>query len=190
VESGKVVGINAAIRAHMEGTSFAIPINRVKDIMYDLADGKDIHHGYIGLGLATCTPDWARQNNADTTRAPSSSSSTTNSANIPEVYGAIIFKVYPRTPSEQGGLKENDIILDIGGKMVKSADDARKLIDLAPVGEYVPITIMRNGSVKIVNVKPVDLSTRLKEIRSEKQKQIQQEKLRFQELGPFRSLLQ
>jgi S1-C subfamily serine protease len=29
VERGKVVGINAAICSHMEGTSFAIPINRV-----------------------------------------------------------------------------------------------------------------------------------------------------------------
>lgn len=182
VESGRVVGINAAIRAHMEGTSFAIPINRVRDIMHDLADGKEIHHGYIGLGLATCTPDWARQNNADT-------QTSTNSA-IPEIYGAIIFKVYPRTPAEQGGLKENDIIMDIGGKEVKSADDARRLIDLAAVGEYVPVTIMRNGGVKVVNVKPVDLSSRLKEIRIEKERQVQQEKQRLKELGPFRSLLQ
>ena len=29
VETGHVVGVNTAIRAHMEGTSFAIPINRV-----------------------------------------------------------------------------------------------------------------------------------------------------------------
>jgi S1-C subfamily serine protease len=61
MESGKVVGIIAAIRAHMEGTSFAI--NRVRDIMSDLTEGREIYHGYLGLGLATCTPDWARQNN-------------------------------------------------------------------------------------------------------------------------------
>jgi S1-C subfamily serine protease len=60
VERGK-----AAIRAHMEGTSFAIPIKRVRDIMADVSEGREIHHGHLGLGLATCTPDWARQNNAD-----------------------------------------------------------------------------------------------------------------------------
>ena len=183
VETGKVVGINAAIRAHMEGTSFAIPINRVRDIMHDLAKGKEIHHGYLGLGLATCTPDWAQQNNL-------SSNSNSGNSKIPEVYGAIVFKVYPKTPAEQGGLRENDIILDIGSQKVKSADDARRLIDLAPVGENIPITIMRNGNVKVLNVKPVDLSSRLKEIRREKQRQQQAERQRGQELGPFRSLLQ
>jgi S1-C subfamily serine protease len=181
VETGKVVGINAAIRAHMEGTSFAIPINRVQAIMHDLAAGKEIHHGYLGLGLATCTPEWAKQQNHQ---------NRGNTNAIPEVYGAIVFKVYPKTPAEQGGLRENDIILDIGSQKVKSADDARKLIDLAPVGENTPVTVMRNGNLKVLNVKPVDLSSRLKEIRREKQQRQQAERQRFQELGPFRSFLQ
>jgi S1-C subfamily serine protease len=163
----------------MEGTSFAIPINRVRDIMHELSQGNEIHHGYLGLGLATCTPDWARQNNANT-----------NNNNIPEVNGAIVFRVYPKTPAEKGGLRENDIILEIGSQKVRTADDARRLIDLAPVGENVPITVTRGGNVKVLNVKPVDLSSRLKEIRREKQRQQQAERQRFQELGPFRSLLQ
>lgn len=166
----------------MEGTSFAIPINRVRDIMNDLADGKEIRHGYLGLGLATCTPDWARQNNADT------NSDGSNSA-IPEVYGAIVFKVYPRTPAEQGGLRENDIILEIGKAKVKSAEDAKKLIDLAEVGENIPITVIRSQKQVVLTVKPVDLSSRLKEIKQDKQRQLHQDRLRFQELGPFRSLL-
>ncbi|KAG7345817.1 HtrA2 peptidase [Nitzschia inconspicua] len=190
VETGKVVGINAAIRAHMEGTSFAIPINRVQDIMHDLAAGKEIHHGYLGLGLATCTPEWAKQQNANVQQQQQQQQTNNANNKIPEVYGAIVFKVYPKTPAEQGGLKENDVILDIGGRKVKSADDARKLIDLAPVGENTPITVMRNGNVKVLNVKPVDLSSRLKEIRLEKQRRQQAERQRFQELGPFRSLLQ
>lgn len=48
VEEGKIIGINTCIRANMEGTSFAVPINKVKAIMYDLADGKHINHGYVG----------------------------------------------------------------------------------------------------------------------------------------------
>ena len=32
----------------MEGTSFAIPINKVKGIMNDLAQGKHVTHGYVG----------------------------------------------------------------------------------------------------------------------------------------------
>lgn len=126
VETGEVVGINAAIRAHMEGTSFAIPINRVREIMNDLAEGRQISHGYLGLSLATCTPDWARQNNANVKDAK---------IHIPEIYGALVHNVFPRTPAEDGGLKPNDVVLDIGGKRVQSSDDARRLIDGAPVGE-------------------------------------------------------
>jgi S1-C subfamily serine protease len=126
VETGKVVGINAAIRAHMEGTSFAIPINRVREIMYDLAEGNEVHHGYIGISLATCTPDWARQNNIQV---------TSDIPQIPEVFGALVHKVFPRTPAEKGGLRENDVVLEINGKRVQSSDEARRLIDGAPVGK-------------------------------------------------------
>lgn len=181
VESGQVIGINAAIRAHMEGTSFAIPINRVREIMTDLANGREIHHGYLGLGLATCTPDWARRNNADLKEG---------SSTIPEVYGAIVHKVFPRTPAENGGLKENDIIISIGENKVKSAEDARRLIDLAPVGKEMPIKVLRGQREIQLTVKPVDLAGRLREMRKERQRQLRQEQLRYQELGPFRPMIQ
>lgn len=128
VETAKVVGINAAIRAHMEGTSFAIPINRVREIMYDLADGKQIHHGYLGISLATCSPDWARRNNAAVSKLES------DLPYIPEVHGALVHKVFPRTPAEKGGLRQNDVILEVNGKSVQTSDDTRRLIDEAPVG--------------------------------------------------------
>jgi len=180
VETGKVVGINAAIRAHMEGTSFAIPINRVREIMHDLSEGRQIEHGYLGLGLATCTPNWARQNNADTNSADA----------IPEVRGAIIHRIFPKTPAERGGLKENDIIIEIGETKVQSAEDARRLIDVASVGEGVPIVILRGKQKLVLTISPVDLAARLREMRSERQQQLRSDRLRFQELGPFRSMLQ
>jgi S1-C subfamily serine protease len=128
VATAKVVGINAAIRAHMEGTSFAIPINRVREIMDDLANGKQIHHGYLGISLATCSPEWARKNNAAARKV------TVDTPFIPEVHGALVHKVFPRTPAEKGGLRTNDVILQVNGKYVLTSDDTRRLIDGAPVG--------------------------------------------------------
>lgn len=126
VETGDVIGINAAIRAHMEGTSFSIPINRVREIMYELAQGREVQHGYLGISLATCTPDWAKQNNAKL---------DSEHFRIPEVHGALVHKVFPRTPAEKGGLRASDVIIKVGGKNVLSSDDARRFIDLAAVGE-------------------------------------------------------
>lgn len=42
------MGINTCIRANMEGTSFAIPINKIMAIVDDLSEGKRISHGYLG----------------------------------------------------------------------------------------------------------------------------------------------
>ena len=108
VETGKVVGINAAIRAHMEGTSFAIPINRVREIMHVLANGEQVHHGYLGISLATCTPEWARQNNAKLMATQNSHQPhhglrhhQQHAALIPEVHGALIHKVFPKVSQTQ-----------------------------------------------------------------------------------------
>lgn len=161
METGQVVGINAAIRAHMEGTSFSIPINRVREIMHDLADGKAVQHGYLGISLATCTPEWARQNNLKTPPDVAT--------RIPEVTGALVHKVFPSTPAERGGLRENDLVLEIAGRKVESSDDARRLIDLAPVGQELRITVLRNAKEISVAVEPIDLATRLREIRQERQ---------------------
>ncbi|KAL3939207.1 MAG: hypothetical protein SGBAC_006020 [Bacillariaceae sp.] len=177
VETGQVVGINAAIRAHMEGTSFAIPINRVREIMHDLSEGRQIEHGYLGLGLATCTPNWARQNNAD----------TSGSDAIPEVYGAIIHRVFPKTPAERGGLQENDIIIEIGETRVQSAEDARRLIDLAGVGEDAQIVVLRGKTTLKLTVRPVDLAARLLKATSDPKDQTSGQKREPDELPPSSS---
>ncbi|KAL7567714.1 hypothetical protein ACA910_012049 [Epithemia clementina (nom. ined.)] len=207
VETGQVVGVNAAIRAHMEGTSFAIPINRVREIMYDLALGKEVHHGYLGISLTTCTPDWAHQQNLNNMNQLQQRHQLKQYAlfdddeheeahyppnHIPEVHGAMVHKVFPETPAESGGLKMHDIILEIGGIKVRSSDDARRLIDKAPVGKDLTVRVLRNREETAVVVRPVDLAERLRHLREEEMRQRQhewsqqQERLRFrQELGPF-----
>jgi hypothetical protein len=50
------------------------------------------------------------------------------------------------------------------------------------------MTVVRDKKRVDVGVEPVDLATRLREIRQERQQQLQRENLRFQELGPFRSM--
>ena len=176
VETGQVVGLNACIRSNMESTAFSIPINRVREIMYDLADGKQIHHGYLGISLASCTPEWARLQNGLKT-------SFDNSL-IPEAHGALIHRVFPHTPAEKGGLKENDLILSIAGRPVESSDDARRLIDAAPVGQDLKVTLQRDRQTLTITVQPVDLATRLREIRRERQQQFLRERIRFQQLAP------
>jgi hypothetical protein len=48
------------------------------------------------------------------------------------------------------------------------------------------ISVLREKRRLILTVQPVDLATRLREVRKERQQQMMQDRLRFQELGPFR----
>jgi len=85
VESGTIVGINTCIRANMEGTSFAIPINKVMGIVDDLSEGNHITHGYLGVHMSTMNPALARYYNKV--------QSQKNSVKIPEREGVMIEKV-------------------------------------------------------------------------------------------------
>ena len=72
--------------ANMEGTSFAIPINHVCNILNDLAEGKHVHHEYLSVSMAICTPEWAKQTNVKI---------KDDRAQLPEVHGALVNKVFP-----------------------------------------------------------------------------------------------
>lgn len=160
VEKGTIIGINTCIRANMEGTSFAVPINKAKDIVRDLAEGKHINHGYVGVSMASLTPDLARQNNADP-----------NSPNgiIPEVKGVVITKVYSNTPAEEAGLRRLDVVTEIGGKRVDRADDAQSIIDGAKVGEGIAVEIIRSGKEITLYITPEDLGIKLQKIKEQRQ---------------------
>lgn len=159
VEEGKIIGINTCIRANMEGTSFAVPINKVKAIMFDLANGKHINHGYVGISMASLTPDLARQNNAD----PNSPNGV-----IPEVNGVVVTRVYPKTPAQYGGMRRLDVLVEINGQRVERADDAQRMIDGAVIGEELSIKVIRNGQHLTLSVVPEDLGYKLQKMKEER----------------------
>lgn len=200
VESGDIVGINTCIRANMEGTSFAIPINKVMGILDDLYEGKHITHGYLGVQMSTMNPTLARYYNKLQERSESK---------IPEKDGVMIekvslsstdlnvidtspdltiwlkillcsfsnlTKVFKKSPAEAGGLKKYDFVCEIDGQRVSNAEDAHLIIDQAPIGKELCITLLRGDSEVTVQVKPEDLSVHLKQLREERLKRKQANK--------------
>lgn len=161
VLSGKVVGINTCMRYNMEGTSFAVPTNKVKSIMHDLAEGKQISHGYVGIYTATLTPEFAREKNAD----PNS-----NYGVIPEANGVIVLHIYEDTPASAAGLRRADVITQIGNKKVSKAAEAYKLIDSAEVGTPIDFKIIRGDKSMTIKVKPDEFATRLRMAKEQREK--------------------
>eukprot|EP00591_Stephanopyxis_turris_P000426 CAMPEP_0195523592 /NCGR_PEP_ID=MMETSP0794_2-20130614/22850_1 /TAXON_ID=515487 /ORGANISM="Stephanopyxis turris, Strain CCMP 815" /LENGTH=947 /DNA_ID=CAMNT_0040653617 /DNA_START=290 /DNA_END=3133 /DNA_ORIENTATION=- len=165
-EHGDIIGINTCIRANAEGIGFAIPINKAKSIMYQLAAGENIKHGYIGIVMTTVTPDFARQNNDN----PNSAAGI-----IPEVNGAMIIKVVSNTPASSCGLRRFDVVLEIGGNRVHNAAEAQEVVDASVVGEDLEIKVLRGDREMKLVVQPGDLSEKLRAAKEAKQREQQQQ---------------
>lgn len=143
-EYGEVIGVATAVRANAEGIGFAIPIDRVKNIVEELASGKTIAHPFVGVKMVTLTPDFARQNNSDP-NAP---------AVIPEVDGAIIMHVIPQSPAAKPlGLRRYDIIVGIDGKPCRTVKDVQAIVEKSSVGQRINVQVIRGGD----KANPIDI---------------------------------
>ena len=146
---GQVIGINTAIRADAMGIGFAIPINKAKAIQANLARGERIAHPYLGVQIATLTPDMAKMNNEDPNSA----------IQLPETEGVLVVRVLPNTPAAAAGLRRGDVIVKISGRPVTRADQLQSQIDRVSVGEALEVTLKRGDHTQLFLVKTADLST-------------------------------
>ncbi len=145
---GEVIGINTAIRADAMGIGFAIPINKAKAIEASLARGERIAHPYLGVQIATLTPDMAKINNEDPNSA----------IQLPETDGVLVIRVLPNTPAAEAGLRRGDVITEVAGMRVKKADQLQSRVDRVKVGEALQVTLQRGDRTQRLLVKTADLS--------------------------------
>ncbi len=146
---GEVIGINTAIRADANGIGFAIPINKAKAVQARLARGERIAHPYLGVQIATLTPDMARLNNEDPNSA----------IKLPETDGVLVVRVLPNTPAAKAGLRRGDVIVAVAGKPVRRADQLQTRVDQVKVGEALEVTLQRGDRTQQFSVETADLST-------------------------------
>uniref|UniRef100_A0A7S0IP79 PDZ domain-containing protein n=1 Tax=Calcidiscus leptoporus TaxID=127549 RepID=A0A7S0IP79_9EUKA len=149
-EFGEVIGVNTAIRANAAGIGFAIPIDTAEKAMRELSAGRKIAHAYLGISMSSLTPDAARQNNAD----PNSNVA------LPESFGALVLAVASDSPAGKAGIRKFDLITDIGGVPIKSANDAQAVVDSSRVGSQLPLRLVRQQRTLTLSVTTGDLSDR------------------------------
>jgi serine protease Do len=127
--SGRVVGINTAIRAQANSIGFAIPVNMVRELLPRLlADGR-IRRSAIGVVVAPLLPE-------DRERLKLSDES-----------GALVRVIVPGGPADRAGLQVDDVILLFEGEPIPSPERLRWKASLAGVGRTVTLRISRGGRV-------------------------------------------
>lgn len=146
-EQGEVIGINTAIRANATGIGFAIPINKAKEIMPKLARGERVVHPYLGVQIATLTPELAKRNNSDPNGA----------VQLPEVNGVLVVGVVPNSPAANSGLRRGDVITQVDGQAVASSEQLQNLVDRTPLGQSLRLTVKRANSTQQISVRTAEL---------------------------------
>ena len=130
---GQLVGINTAIIGPSGGNvgiGFAIPVNMVKQISYQLIHYGEVKRGQLGIMIQNITQDLA------------------HAFNIEEGKGVLVSQVLSKSPAEAAGIKQGDIILSVNGKSVNSSSELKNIIGLQRVGQEIKLTIMRDGKTK------------------------------------------
>jgi serine protease Do len=121
--NGEVIGINVAVRAGAQGIGFAIPIDRVLDIVSRLMSAERLDQTWHGL-VVRCD---GRQ-------------------------GAVVEAVHRRSPAESVGVKAGDRITRIGEiPVARQLDVERAMIGHKP-GESIPVTMVRSGGEEQVDL--------------------------------------
>jgi C-terminal processing protease CtpA/Prc len=70
-----------------------------------------------------------------------------------DVQGVLVGGVTPGTPAGKAGIKEGDLIVEIGGRQVRSLEGYMSLMGNFRVGDTVDVTVLRNGQRTTLKVK-------------------------------------
>ncbi len=134
---GELIGINTAIASNTgsyTGYSFAVPVNLVKKVTDDLAEFGSVQRGFIGVSIRDLDSKLAEEKG------------------IKEVKGIYVAGLTPDGAAADAGLKEGDIITQIGQFPINSSPQLQEQIGRYRPGDKVNVTIMRDGSQKTIPV--------------------------------------
>src|SRR5262249_56391689 len=95
---GEVIGINTAIVGGSSSIGFAVPSNVAKALLPNLEKGQRVTRGWLGILAQTLTPDLA------------------TAMGVSATGGAVVTEVAEGTPAEKAGLKQDDVIVAVGGQ--------------------------------------------------------------------------
>ncbi|MBN2017045.1 MAG: trypsin-like peptidase domain-containing protein [Candidatus Cloacimonetes bacterium] len=137
--NGEIIGINTFIFSKSGGSlgiGFAIPSNRVKNIVQEIIKYGGIRSIWFGFKVQDITPSIA------------------NSLGLKSSNGVIITYIDENGPADNAGLKRGDIITSIDSQEIKDVNDAEFAVSDLRIGEEISIEIIRDGKDMTKNLTP------------------------------------
>ncbi len=139
---GELIGINTAILGPTGGNvgiGFAVPASIVRTVMAQLIRFGEMKRGWLGFTTQDLTPALAK------------------SLNIAERPGALITQVQPDSPASAAGLKEGDLIVEVGNRAVRNTAELRNRLGLAIIGDVLDLRVLRGNLDRRVQLRVADV---------------------------------
>ena len=141
---GNVIGINSALispTGASVGIGLAIPAEAAKPVIDALMKGQRPSRGYLGVSLQPVDEDLAP------------------ALGIPKDTGELVRSVVTGAPGARAGLVQGDVIVKVNGHQVTPDQTVSYLVANTPVGQRVPLEIIRSGKHATVYVQVAERPT-------------------------------
>lgn len=133
---GQVIGMDTAVAGTLpdgenaQNIGFAIPVDTIKSLLPTLLKGGTVSKSgaYLGVEVETLNASIAQ------------------SYGFTQTTGALIVEVLPATAAAAAGFQQGDIIVNIDGTNITSAEQVTKIIKDHHVGQQITVTVIRNGA--------------------------------------------
>lgn len=133
---GQVIGVNTAILSPTGGSigiGFSMASNVVSKVVDQLKEFGETRRGWLGVRIQDVTPDVAE------------------AMGLAEAKGALITDV-PDGPAKDAGLLAGDVILTFNDTAVEDVRDLTRTVADSPIGEAVPVVVLRDGAEMTIDV--------------------------------------
>ena len=135
---GRVIGINTAVAG--VGLGLAVPIDAAtRRIVGALMSEGRVRRAYVGIagGSRPLPPRFAKELRRET--------------------AIEVVEVVSGSPAERGGLRPEDLIVEVDGVVVADVADLQRLMDAQRIGRRVVVAVLRGDRRLEVELRPVEL---------------------------------
>lgn len=142
--SGQLIGINTAITSETGsyvGYSFAVPSNNARKVIEDILEFGNVQRGILGILGGNLNSEQAKK------------------LGIDETQGVYVGDVEKGSGADKSGIKQGDIIKQLDDYRVRKFSDLVGYLGSKRPNDVVEVTVLRNGSEKVIPVTLVKLET-------------------------------
>jgi serine protease Do len=125
---GEVIGINTAIRPDGQNIGFAVPVNKIAQVLKDLRSGRRVSRGYLGVGTRDMDNEFRDYLGVQD--------------------GAVVSEVMRGGPGDRCGIRRLDVITAVDGVRVRNGSDLVAAISSHRAGDTVRVTVFREGKYR------------------------------------------